>query len=201
MRATLGTLVTVVAFTAAPVARADDGHQALHPVEHQPLNQLGDHVAIPGFVAGQAFTFDFQLNAFQVRGDELFAIGILSGGNLSSPAQVAIPVRGLREHRGRGGPEIHGGFGARERATPTHPAVFHGEVTPLVRTAFVQQSSSPLVVPAQATQACQVVNLALGAVNLNVLGIMVNLQPVALDVAVANAGLVGALVCALVGLL
>jgi hypothetical protein len=201
MRATLGALAAMVAVTVAPAANADDERPSFDQVEHQPLNQLGDHIAIPGFVAKQAFTFDFQVNGFEVRGEHLFAVGILSGGNLSSPAQVAIPVRGLRENRGRGGPEIRGGFGALPRATPTQPAVFHGAAAPLVGTALVQQASSPLVIPAQATQACQVVNLALGAVNLDVLGIMVHLQPVALDVAVANAGLVGALVCALVGLL
>jgi hypothetical protein len=201
MRATLGTLVAVVAFIAAPVADADDEHRSLDQVEHQPLNQLGDHIAIPGSVAKQAFTFDFQLNGFQVRGEQLFALGTLSGGNLSSPVQVAIPLRAVRDDRGRGGPEIRGGFGALQHATPVQPALFHGEATPLLRTALAQQTSSPLVIQAQATQACQIVNLALGAVNVNVLGIMVNLQPVVLDVAVANAGLVGALVCALVGLL
>ena len=201
MKVALATLVAALTTTVAPVAHADDDGRPLEQLEHQPLNQLGDHIAIPGFVAKQAFTFDFQLNGFQVKGEHVFAVGVLSGGNLSSPVQVAIPLRALRDDRSRGGPGIRGGFGALQQATPTQPAVFRGAAEPLVRTSLFQQTASPLVIPAQATQACQIVNLMLGAVNLNVLGIMVNLQPVALDVAVANAGLVGALVCALVGLL
>ena len=200
MRAVVA-LVAVLASTVASVVQAEDEHEALNQAEHQPINQIGDHIAIPGFVARQAFAFDFQLNGFQVSGEKLLAVGMLSGGNLSSPVQVAIPVHAVRDNRGRGGPEIRGGFGVLQRAVPTQPAVFCAGAAPLVRTAFVQQTPAPLVVQAQATQTCQIVNLALGPVNLNVLGVAVNLQPVILDVGVAGAGLVGALVCALVGLI
>jgi len=201
MRLAFAAPAVVLLSSAAFASRAGAELPSVNQLEHQPLNQLGDHIAIPGLVAKQAFTFDFQIDGFQVKGDQLFALGILSGGNLSSPVQVAIPVRGLRDDRGRGGPEIRGGFGVLPRPSPTQPAVLQGAEGPLLRTALVQHASSRFVMEAQATQTCQIVSLALGATNVDVLGVVVNLQPVALDVGVAGGGLVGALVCALVGLL
>jgi hypothetical protein len=65
------------------------------------------------------------------------------------------------------------------------------------------QHASPAIILAQTTQTCQVLNLVLQPLNLNLLGLVVDLQAVNLDVAaVAGAGnLLGNLVCALAGLL
>jgi hypothetical protein len=189
--------VTALALFAAPTVRAD--------VAHQPLNALGDHIQITGVSQKQIFTYDFQLNSFETRRGRLFAVGTLSGGNLPSAQQVALPIGANRDNRGRDGrDDDRGGFGALQGTAPASPALYRGSAQPgLIQQTVYQSTASPSFVLAQATQTCQILNLNIQPLHLNLLGLVVDLQAVILDItAVAGAGnLLGNLLCAVVGLL
>jgi hypothetical protein len=188
--------VTALALFAAPTVRAD--------VAHQPLNALGDHIQITGVSQKQVFTYDFQINSFETKRGRLFAVGTLSGGNLPSPHQVALPIGANRDDRGRDGrDDDRGGFGALQGTAPASPALYRGSAQGFVQQTVLQSTASPAFVLAQATQTCPILNLNVQPLHLNLLGLVVDLQAVILDItAVAGAGnLLGNLLCAVVNLL
>jgi hypothetical protein len=63
---------------------------------------------------------------------------------------------------------------------------------------LAQQAPGDSIVLAQAT--CAILHLEIGAVNLNVLGVVVTTSPIALDVSGDPAGALGALVCSILNL-
>jgi hypothetical protein len=188
MKATLAGLAAAIAITATPAF-----------AQQQP-QVIGDggfkNINITGTVKGGApFNALFDITRFEARGNQVWAVGVLHSGSLGTQtAQVALPVSGQNGNRGRGGGNDRdegGGFGALQKAPSSAPA------------SMLQQESpfGAMVVPAQA--ACPVLSLVLGPLDLNLLGLRVQLNQVNLLVtAVPGAGnLVGNLLCAVLGLL
>jgi hypothetical protein len=126
----------------------------------------GTAVDDAGAPAG-TFTGAFQLREFTARGNQVFALGIVTG-TLTNAAGVATSV-------------------ARTVAVPV--AVGEGPAPP-AQGVVIQQ-------------VCDILHLELGPLNLDLLGLVVNLNRVILDIdAVSGAGnLLGNLLCAVVGLL
>ena len=136
-----------------------------------PLSGVGsDGVTFKGTVAVQRFVH---------RGDDVFAIGAVSG-SLSGPAgpigtavylPVAFPVT------------VGNGQSARLEGGYIEPA------------SVSAHDYGARMIPAQA-QTCGVLHLDLGAVDLNLLGLAVTTTPVTIDINGDTAGPLGNLVCA-----
>jgi hypothetical protein len=204
MRAALLGLASAAALAVSPVANAQVA-QTLAP---------GKAIDITGRANGAPTTFSFLLDHFEARNGRVFAVGALSGGGLPSAAQVAIPLRNGNQGRG-GGDDGHGnqgrggddgnderggfgGFGSLQPGNPlTQPALFQGSNQSSA--SFFDTGATPLVIPAQVS--CPVLNLVLGPLNLNLLGLAVNLNQVVLDIVAVPGALLGNLLCAVAGLL
>ncbi|MFL5300121.1 MAG: hypothetical protein ACJ79R_07255, partial [Anaeromyxobacteraceae bacterium] len=176
MKAALAGLAAAAALAFAPAANAQVA-QELKP---------GVPINITGAVNGAPTTFQFLINHFEGRGNRVFAVGALSGGGINPPQTVAIPLR--NGNQGRGGGEDRGddrggfgGFGSlQQQQDPfTRPALFQGS-NQSSAAAFFDAGATPLVIPAQVS--CPVLNLVLGPLNLNLLGLAVNLNQVVLNI-------------------
>jgi hypothetical protein len=189
MKATLAGLAAAIAITATP---------AFAQQQPQVIGEGGfKNINITGTVrGGGAFNALFDITRFEARGNRVWAVGVLHGGTLGQQtAEIALPVSGKNGKGGRGGghddrDDDRGGFGALQKAPSSAPA------------SLQQQSPfGSMVIPAQA--ACPVLDLVLGPLDLNLLGLRVQLNQVNLDItAVPGAGnLLGNLLCAVLGLL
>jgi hypothetical protein len=127
---------------------------------------------------GVTFNGTVAVQRFVQRDGHVFAIGAVSG-NLSGPAgpigtsifvPVAFPVR------------VGNGLTARAERGVIHPASLSGP------------DYGARIMLAQATT-CGVLHLDLGAVNLNLLGLVVTTTPVTIDINGDTGGALGNLVC------
>jgi hypothetical protein len=151
---------------------------------------------------GQSFAGSFSIQRFQQVGNRLGAVGDLTftqpGTSNTFTQSIAMPVnavngRSIPPGNGRGNGsndrEERGGFGARESKLDVTPATFHPGATGLA------------VTPVQAT--CPILDLVLGPLHLDLLGLVVDLNQVHLQItAQSGAGqLLGNLLCAVANLL
>jgi hypothetical protein len=153
----------VLAAPASMNAQASSQAQSSRQASGITIPVSGTAVDAGGSPAG-TFTGALELREFVARGDQVFALGIVTG-TLTSAAGVATGV-------------------ARTVAVPV----------------TVGEGPAPAIV---AQQVCDILHLELGPLNLDLLGLVVNLNRVILDIdAVSGPGnLLGNLLCAVVGLL
>jgi hypothetical protein len=123
------------------------------------------------FAGGGTFAGTFSIQKFAVRDGQAVAIGFVRGAATIAGTPLGTVLAG-----------------------PVSLPVHVEAGGPIVTTAAVGAA-----VVAQAT--CQVVHIELGAVNLNVLGLIVTTQPIVLDLSGDTAGPLGNLVCTLLDLL
>ena len=123
------------------------------------------------FAGGGTFAGTFSIQKFAVRDGQAVAIGFVRGAATIAGTPLGTVLAG-----------------------PISLPVHVEAGGPIVTTAAVGAA-----VVAQAT--CQVVHIELGAVNLNVLGLIVTTQPIVLDLSGDTAGPLGNLVCTLLELL
>jgi hypothetical protein len=140
-----------------------------------PITGVGNGVTFNGTVAVQRFV---------QQDGQVFAIGAVSG-RLSGPAgpigtSISLPVAF----------PVHVGSGLTARAE-------RGRIHPASRPV---PDDGARVILAQATT-CGVLHLDLGAVNLNLLGVVVTTTPVTIDINGDTAGPLGNLVCAILSTL
>jgi len=138
--------------------------------DKQAKNDVGEGAAplqlpIAGSAAGGgAFAGTLSIQRFEARGDQVVAIGMVSGrvagGGTGLAGPVALPVQL--------GPGVQG-------------------------------AAASNAVVAQAT--CQVLHLDVGAVNLNLAGVLVTTQPVSIDLSGDSAGPLGNLTCTILATL
>ena len=136
------------------------------------------------FARGGEFTGTITINRFEQRGDHVVAIGFVNGAlsrggrTLGSAVvgEVTWPVAI------RVGGQVLASAPAGRSAGPI-PASYRAEG---------RLPASMLI----AQEGCQVVNVALGALDLDVLGVQLHLDPVALNLAGAVGTALGDLVCA-----
>ncbi|OYO20412.1 hypothetical protein [Enemella evansiae] len=125
-------------------------------------------------------------------------------GKGNSAATTTLPVSGTTNNGGSFAGSLSGLTSQVVNGVVQLTGSLTGTVTnPDGSTQQVTQNFSAPVTSMAATQGCQVLNLDLGPLNLNLLGLVVDLAPVSLDItAVPGAGnLLGNLVCAIAGLL
>ncbi len=165
--------VAATALALAPfVARAQRGNPNTNPLQN---------VAVTGTATdGTPFAGSLDIQRFEVVGDQLLAVGDLSGKLGNQPVNhqaVALPVQ-----------IPQGGLGALLPGTKALPASLHG-------------GAAPLVIPAQAT--CPVLTLDLGPLDLNLLGLQVHLNEVVLTITAqsGSGNLLGNLLCDVANLL
>lgn len=128
---------------------------------------------------GGAVTGTFTLQRFASDGSGgILAVGVISGTALKANGTVgtfvtpaSLPVADPR------------GIGFAPAPSGTRPVWDHETPAP-----------APGIVLAQATT-CAVLNIAIGAVDLNVLGLIVHTDPIALEISGDTAGPLGALIC------
>lgn len=168
----------------------------------------GQHITIPGSTQGRsgpptATSFDFVLQGFQPgRNGAVCAVGTLAGGALSTPTQVSIPVQ-TAGHQPKasdcatGGGDDRGGFGGEEHGSLENRSPD--------RPLQVAARAGGLVIPVQFPPppppgGCNILNLRLGPINLNLLGLVVQTNTIVLNVTgLPQQGLLGNLLCALLG--
>jgi hypothetical protein len=178
---------TVAALPVATFAQRA-GRGANNPVRNVP---------IAGTVAadGQTFSGTLDIERFEAVGEQLLAVGQVSGkfsgGKHVNHQSVAIPVQGLFAGPATG---FGGATGSLHKPAKVVPAT---NVVP----ATWDPARAPTIIQAQA--ACDVLTLVLGPLHLDLLGLVVDLNVVELAInAVPGAGnLLGNLLCAVVGLL
>jgi len=134
---------------------------------------------------GVTFTGTVAVQRFVQRNGQVFAIGAVSG-SLSGPSgpigtSIYLPAAFL----------VHVGSGLTAQAERglIHPASFSPTSYGGARVILAQAST------------CGVLHLELGAVNLNLLGVVVTTMPVTIDVNGDTAGPLGNLVCAILATL
>lgn len=137
----------------------------------------GSVVDAGGAVAG-TFSGTLTINRFARQGDGIVAIGIARGSVSTMGGQVVKT-------------------GLETVALP---------VSRGIRTASLNApvATEPRLMPARfvlAQASCQILNLDIGGTAVNLLGFLVNLSPIALDIAGDAAGPLGALACEIVALL
>ena len=185
MHAVLGVLAAaIVTFAAVPKAYAsnEDGRVAGFK-----------GVPVEGSSARGPFTGTLDVERFEALGGQVVAVGLLSYVDADGRAQrqaiaLALDVNAAREDRGRGDDESggFGGQGALERDPGTRPAA-------VIR--------APLRRILEAQVVCPVLGLRLQPVDVNLLGLVVHLNQVALAINAQQGQLLGNLVCAVAGLL
>jgi hypothetical protein len=150
-------------------------------------NPLHD-IPVTGSSDAGAFSGTLDIERFEAIGGQVVAVGKLTGtvgGTTYTDQAVALPVD---TQHGRGGAPGGGRTGAVMPKSITQPAVF-------------LESNQPLIVPAQAV--CEILELALGPIDLDLLGLVVHIDPILITIdAEPGAGnLLGNLLCAVVNLL
>jgi hypothetical protein len=141
------------------------------------------------FALGGEFKGTITINRFERRGNQIVALGFVSGvlsrgSNVlgsTVAGQVAWPVR----------VSSGGALGASNRA----PAQRGGQV---IRAKWSPEASpvSPAFLPVQAAETCPVLNVALGPTTVDLLGFQVALSAVTLDLTGVVGTPLGDLVCA-----
>jgi hypothetical protein len=140
---------------------------------------------IPGTSEDGSFTGNFSIERFQAVGNTLVAVGDISGkfadGTPVNHQAVAWPVQQIN------GTNLQGEAASLQKQMKTVPATWN-------------PAHAPTIIQ---TATCDVLNLVLGPLHLDLLGLVVDLNQVVLDItAQSGAGnLVGNLLCAVVGLL
>jgi len=137
------------------------------------------------FAGGGEFTGTITVNRFDQRDDHIVAVGLVtgvlrrSGQTLGSAVvgQVTWPVAV------RAGGAVFAGGPARQPGTPT-PVAW----SPDARATFGMRRVQ--------AEACQVVDIALGPVNIDVLGVQIALSPVTFNLSGVTGTPLGDLVCA-----
>lgn len=157
----------------------------------------GVSVPVAGTVAGGGkFAGTFNIQRFAARDNQVVAVGIISGtvtdsaGNVVTTGlqTVALPVT------------LSGGAAAAAAARPAN-----GEAK-FVKTSYDRSGTVTYLGaagPAPAQASCEILRLSIGAINLDLLGLQVSLNPILL-VITAQPGpgnLLGNLLCAIVNLL
>ncbi len=199
LRAKAMSLGLVTALALAPLAamaegKGDDGRGGNN--EGGGANNPLRDVAVTGTAAnGQPFAGKLDIQRFQLVNGQLLALGDLSGKVGNRPIEhqaVALPVNSVNSvPTGAQCTVPQGGFGGSGALLPrfdTRPALLDG--------------SQPLLI-LRTQAACPILNLSLGALDLNLLGLVVTLAPVNLNiVAQSGAGnLLGNLLCDVANLL
>ncbi|HEX8908917.1 MAG TPA: hypothetical protein VF805_06925 [Anaeromyxobacteraceae bacterium] len=180
-----------LAMVMAPLGARAQGQGANNPLKNIPvtgsvtgaLDNAGEVTSATGTLTGA-----LDIERFEEVGGQLFAVGQLSGKVNDKPFNhqaVAIPVATVN-----GTPtSAIGGFG------------LLGSTPSRARAASMPgYGGNPLVVPAQS---CQILDLVLGPLDLNLLGLVVTLNQVHLNITAqgGNGNLLGNLLCAVVNLL
>lgn len=130
--------------------------------------------------SGAAFAGTLSILRFEARANQVVAIGIVRGTVAAGTALVGA------------GTAVVG-----EVALPVQVTAASQAAPASSSSALVAQ---PQVAPQQ-TATCTALNLNLGAVNLNVLGLLVTTQPIAIDLSGDSSAPVGNLVCTALDLL
>ncbi len=149
--------------------------------------QASAAVTVPAsgtFARGGEFTGTITINRFEQRDNQIFAIGMVAGTlsrggrSLGSAVvgQVTWPVAV------KAGGQLLAGGRIRES----------GAVTPISSARDAGAAFRMFTVQAEA---CQVVDVALGAIDVDVLGAVLALSPVTLNLSGLTSGPLGALVC------
>jgi hypothetical protein len=184
-------LMLAAAMVLAPGAARAQGQGANNPPKNIPV--VGDVTGALDSATGQVskatgtLTGTLDIERFEDVGGQLFAVGQLSGKVNDKPFHhqaVAIPVASVN---GTTTSSI-GGFGALGTTPKGRQAAMPG------------YGGNPLVVPAQS---CPILNLVLGPLDLNLLGLVVTLNQIHLNITAqgGNGNLLGNLLCAVANLL
>ena len=128
-------------------------------------------------VSGGDFTGTFTINRFANHNGELVAVGI-ARGSITVGGQVVTT-------------------GLQTVVLPVSRGVRTASFTPPAAEARPMRANFILT----QAQSCQVLNLDIGGIATNLLGFLVDLSPIALDIAGDAAGPLGGLVCEIVALL
>jgi hypothetical protein len=141
------------------------------------------------FAEGGQFTGNITINRFEQRGNQIVAIGavtgVLSRGGQTLGSVLAAEVTWPVVAR-VGGQVLASG-----------PARKGAQITPVSYAAEARPPAATLI----AQDGCQIVNLALGPHTIDVLGIVLTLDPVAINLTGAAGTALGDLVCAVVDLI
>jgi hypothetical protein len=157
----------------------------------QGANNPVRNIPVTGTTAdGQSFTGTLDLERFEAVGDQLLAVGQVSGkfsgGTPVNHAAVAIPVQSVN------GTPLTAGFGGTtgsvERRSAVAPAVW-------------DPARSPTIIQVQAS--CNILTLDLGPLHLDLLGLVVDLNAIHLQITAqqGSGNLLGNLLCAVANLL
>lgn len=175
-----GTLTLLLALAGVvPVAAQDAGAQAALNVS-----------ATGSFRRGGSFTGTITINRFEQRGNEVVAIGFVSGRLRRGGHHIGTALAGEVTWPvivGVGGVSV-----ASDRGAPI------AELTRITLSTSARRG--PGIVPVQAAT-CPVLQVALGANNVNLLGFQVMLDPVGLNLEGVTGTPLGDLVCAVSDLL
>lgn len=192
------------ALAIAPAAQvwADDGGSR-PAIQLNPAQQFD----IPATVQGRATTLSFVLDGFVAgAANTVCAVGTLrspkgtSGSSKLPPTRVAFPMGNATQAdcaAVNGDDDDHGGgFGAVERHPSSKPALYTAPWSGKVQKASYN-GSAPFIMPAQV---CQILNLVLGPIHLNLLGLVVDTNTIRLNITGnPQLGLLGNLLCSLLG--
>ena len=134
--------------------------------------------------AGGTFSGTLSLQGFTNSGSNIFAVGIVAGTVMDASGR---PVGTLLNGPVQAAVTVSQGTSA--RLAPSQLTV-----RPAVAT---EQQTRPRLLVAQAPSTCGVLNLSLGAITVNALGLTVTTSPITLDISGQSGGtnVLGTLVC------
>jgi putative hemolysin len=127
---------------------------------------------------GSRFTGTVTVQRFEERAGQVFAIGVVSGSLSGAAGPIGTAINVPAAFPVQVGP----GLSARADRGRVNPASLS-----------MPNQGGRLMLVQQAT--CGVLHLELGAINLNLLGVVVTTTPVTIDISGDTAGPLGALVC------
>jgi hypothetical protein len=169
LRVTISTLMTIALVLSSTAAGAQQRPAASRQVS-VPIAGMGSD--------GSRFTGTVTVQRFEERAGQVFAIGVVSGSLSGAAGPIGTAVNVPAAFLVQVGP----GLSARAGRDRVNPASLS---TP--------NRGGRLMLVQQAT--CGVLHLELGAINLNLLGVVVTTTPVTIDISGDTAGPLGALVC------
>jgi hypothetical protein len=206
MKTSLMAMAAAVALVSTAQVRADEGGSR-PTIQVNPAQQFD----IPATVQGRATTLSFVLDGFVAgtAANTACAVGTLrspkgtSGSVKMPPMRVAFPVGNATQADcagATGDDDDHGGgfggLGAVERRRDAKPALYTAPWSGTIQKASYN-GSAPFIVPAQV---CQILNLVLGPIHLNLLGLVVDTNTIRLNITGnPQLGLLGNLLCSLLG--
>src|SRR5207248_5391398 len=142
------------------------------------------------FEKGGDFTGTISINRFEQRGDQIVAVGLLSGVLSQGSRRIGTVVVG----------ELAWPVALRSGGQSIANIDAHGIAPTPRRVAWSPAGPAFRTLPVQAA-GCQVLDIALGPLDVNALGVQVSLGAVAFDLTGASGPPLGDLVCAVSGLL